>query len=78
MQAVRFYFSSEALVGKPRKHTGSSLEWIRETSRQRERQSRRLTFRRQGRALERVAMSFSGGLPGPGMEPGSPASQADS
>lgn len=52
-------FPSEALVGKPRKHTGSSLERIRETSRQRERQSRRLIFRRQGRALERVAMSFS-------------------
>ena len=49
----------EALVRKPRKHTGSSLERIRETSRQRERQSRRLISRRRGRALERVATSFS-------------------
>ena len=54
-----FSFPSEALVGKPRKHTGSSLERIRETSRRRERQSRRLISRRQGRVPERVAMSFS-------------------
>lgn len=54
-----FSFPSEALVGKPRKHTGASLERIRDTSRRRERQSRRLISRRQGRVLERVAMSFS-------------------
>ena len=59
-------FSSEALVGKPRKHTGSSLKQIRDTSRRRERQSRRLISRRQGRVLERVAMSFSRRLSWPG------------
>ena len=28
LQAIRYFFSSEALVGKARRHTGSSLEWI--------------------------------------------------
>ena len=32
----------------------------------------------QARILEWVAISFSGGLPDPGIEPGSPALQADS
>ena len=51
--------SSEALLGKPRKHT-QVHPWSRfETSQWKGSQSRRLISRCQGRVLEQVAISFS-------------------